>query len=210
MDDSLSALNPPAALLAQLQAWRQEHLVAHWAALTPAERQQLVTQINAIDFTSLQQQFAKKPLSGEGDALSLRAARAKSPDAIVMNATDNRFTAADARARGEEALRAGKVGMILVAGGQGTRLGFEHPKGMFPIGPLSQRSLFEILIDRLRAVSTRYGTRIPLFIMTSPATTAETRAFLTQHQNFGLADDDLFYFEQGTLPAVDAVSGQVL
>ena len=96
--------------------------------------------------------------------------------------------------------------MILVAGGQGTRLGFEHPKGMFPIGPLSQRPLFQVLIDRLQAVAARYQTRIPLLVMTSPATTSETKQFFAENQSFGMTDDDLYFFEQGTMPAVDAAN----
>jgi UDP-N-acetylglucosamine/UDP-N-acetylgalactosamine diphosphorylase len=101
--------------------------------------------------------------------------------------------------------------MILVAGGQGTRLGFEHPKGLFPIAPLSKRTLFEVIIDRLKAVSNRYGKKIPLFVMTSPATTAETEAFFLEKQHFGLMhDQDLRIFEQGMRPAIDAQSKKIL
>ncbi len=88
------------------------------------------------------------------------------------------WSVSQAREQGEAALRAGKLGMILVAGGQGTRLGFDRPKGMFEIGPLSRRTLFEFHADRLAAVAKRYGVTIPLYIMTSPATHAETEAYL--------------------------------
>jgi UDP-N-acetylglucosamine/UDP-N-acetylgalactosamine diphosphorylase len=103
----------------------------------------------------------------------------------------------------ESLLAAGKLGAVLVAGGQGTRLGFDHPKGMYRVGPVSHRSLFEMHVDQLRAVARRFGTRIPLYLMTSPATHAETVAYFDEHQNFGLDPDDLWIFCQGTMPAVD-------
>jgi len=97
-----------------------------------------------------------------------------------------------------------------VAGGQGTRLGFHQPKGMWPIGPLSGKTLFQIHFEKVRAVGRRYGGRIPLCLMTSPATHQPTVDFLTEHQRFGLAEEDLLIFCQGTMPAVDAESGRVL
>ncbi len=99
---------------------------------------------------------------------------------------------------------------MLVAGGQGTRLGFDHPKGMFPIGPVSGRSLFQIHIEKILAVGRRYGARIPLYLMTSPATHDETVAFLARHDRFGLPEEDLKVFCQGTMPAVDAATGRLL
>jgi UDP-N-acetylglucosamine/UDP-N-acetylgalactosamine diphosphorylase len=120
------------------------------------------------------------------------------------------FSSPQALAAGEQALRAGRVGVILVAGGQGTRLGFDQPKGLFPIGPISQRSLFQMHCDRLLAVMRRYQVSIPMFIMTSPATDAETRDYFARHQRCGLSEDQLVIFCQGTMPAVDAHTGQLL
>ena len=97
-----------------------------------------------------------------------------------------------------------------MAGGQGTRLGFDHPKGMFPIGPLSDKTLFQIHVEKIVAAGRRYGVRIPLYLMTSPATHEETVAFFTAHDRFGLPEEDLIVFCQGTMPAVDAQTGRVL
>ena len=101
--------------------------------------------------------------------------------------------------------------MLLVAGGQGTRLGFNHPKGMFPIGPVSGT----IAVPDPRRKDRwpwrgRYGVRIPLYLMTSPATHEETVAFFARHDRFGLPEDDLKIFCQGTMPAVDAATGGLL
>jgi UDP-N-acetylglucosamine/UDP-N-acetylgalactosamine diphosphorylase len=111
---------------------------------------------------------------------------------------------------GMQALEAGHVGVILVAGGQGTRLGFDRPKGMFAIGPVSGSSLFQILIEKIVARSRTAAMRIPLYLMTSPATHEETLAALRTHEYFGLAQDDLRVFCQGTMPAVDADTGKLL
>jgi UDP-N-acetylglucosamine/UDP-N-acetylgalactosamine diphosphorylase len=100
--------------------------------------------------------------------------------------------------------------VALVAGGQGSRLGFEHPKGMYPIGPISGASLFRILLEKILAVGRTYGVRVPLYLMTSPATDDETRSYLQQHECFGLDHDDVFVFCQGTMPAVDADTGRLL
>ena len=112
--------------------------------------------------------------------------------------------------RGTAAFAAGKVGAILVAGGQGTRLGWPHPKGTFPVGPVSNASLFQILFERLVALGRRHGKRVPLYLMTSPATHDETVAYLAENNRFGIAAEDLHIFCQAQMPAVDAATGRVL
>ena len=107
-------------------------------------------------------------------------------------------------------LAEGKVGIILVAGGQGTRLGFPHPKGMFPVGPVSERTLFQHLIEQAIARGKRAGVTIPYFVMTSDATHDETIAHFVENNNYGLAANDLFFFKQGNMPAVDTETGQIL
>jgi UDP-N-acetylglucosamine/UDP-N-acetylgalactosamine diphosphorylase len=81
---------------------------------------------------------------------------------------------------------------------------------MYSIGPVSGASLFQILFEKLLAVSRRYGVRIPLYLMTSPATHDETIAYLAEHRHFGVRPDDVIVFRQGTMPAVDATTGRVL
>lgn len=137
------------------------------------------------------------------------AAKAHPPRAFRVEG-ENRFSAAEAAAKGRELLKQGQVGMILVAGGQGTRLGFDQPKGLFPIGPVSERTLFEFFIDRVQALGARYGVTIPLYVMTSPATHDETVAYFEAHDSFGLTPEQLTIFCQGTMPAVDAATGKLL
>lgn len=190
-----------------LAAHGQQQLIDHWERLTPAERERLAAQIRAVDFDLIARLVCGEAKCDDWNAI---AARAKSPRSIRLNRADNEFTYEAARRRGTEALRAGQVGAMLVAGGQGTRLGFDHPKGMYPLGPVSGAFLFQILFEKLLAVGRRYGVRIPLFLMTSPATHDETVAFLKEHDRFGLREDDLVIFCQGTMPAVDEQTGKLL
>jgi len=203
------------ALLSRLKAIGQEHLIAFWNRLASAEQETLAGQIEGIDaelFRKLQDEHRRQMTAGDdvGSKWAALAAQAEPPHAMRLDGSGVSFSSDDARDAGAAALKAGQVGMILVAGGLGTRLGFDQPKGMFPIGPLSGRSLFQVLIEQLLAVSRRHGARIPLCVMTSPATDAETRRFLRENQNFGLPDGDLAIFCQATMWAVSSDFSRIL
>ena len=105
--------------------------------------------------------------------------------------------------RGEALLQEGRVAVLVVAGGQATRLGFAGPKGLFPIGPITDRTLFELQAQKLRRVRERCGKPVPWYVMTSPETDAPTRAFFAENGNLGLSPGDLFFFVQGTVPCFD-------
>jgi UDP-N-acetylglucosamine/UDP-N-acetylgalactosamine diphosphorylase len=203
-------------LLELLRPVEQEHLVAFWDQLTSPERRDLARQILAIDFETLRklrEQYGPGALPSDTpteSAWAELAQRAESPPAVRLDGSGLPCSFEDARNLGAKALHDGAVGMILVAGGLGTRLGFDQPKGMFPLGPLSNRPLFQILIDHLRAVGSRYGRAIPLYVMTSDATDAATREFLGANGNFGLADDQLRYFCQGAMWALDTSGQRIL
>ncbi len=194
-------------LLQRLRPYGQSHLLAHWDQLDDRQRSRLADEIRQIDFALVNRLFHQPHNEGQIRGL---ADRANSPRAVRLGDSTNRFTPQEATDRGTAALRDAKLGATLVAGGQGTRLGFDHPKGMFPIGPVSGNSLFQILIAKVLAVSERYGVRVPLYLMTSPATHEETVRLFRQHDRFGLAEEDLWIFCQGTMPAVDAETGHVL
>ncbi len=194
-------------LLASLEACGQEHLLAFWDELDQGRRDLLATEIRGIDFALVNRLYQA---GGASEDVCQLAGRAGPPPAFRLETSGNRFTPEEARHRGAEALRAGHVGVILVAGGQGTRLGFDHPKGMFPIGPVSDSCLFRIHIEKIVAGSKRYGVRVPLYLMTSPATHVDTIEFLGEHDGFQLPQRDLHVFCQGTMPAVDANTGKVL
>ena len=198
-------------LIAELKRYQQSHLIAFWNTLNPTERKTLESQLRSIDFAQVERLRKGHDESPDWAALS---ARAEPPPSIRLpeSASDMAYfeQREEAIALGNQALRSSKLAMILVAGGQGTRLGFNLPKGMFRIGPLSNRTLFEMHVDRLRAMMKEYHVSIPLYIMTSPATDARTRTFFSENDCFGLGSDQLRIFCQGTMPAIDAETGQIL
>jgi UDP-N-acetylglucosamine/UDP-N-acetylgalactosamine diphosphorylase len=197
----------------KLKAVGQAHLLAFVEQLDAAASQRLHAQLAEIDFAEfgrMRQQHLTPAANGSATNWKSMAAHAEPPPALRLGEEPVHFTRQQAKERGEAALRAGKIGMILVAGGLGTRLGFDQPKGLFPLGPISQRTLFQILIDKLRAVSQKFGRAIPLYIMTSPATHEVTAQYMEQNQNCGLSAKDLHLFQQGTMYAVDAQSFEIL
>ncbi len=194
-------------LLETLRLYQQEHALNFWAQMDSQQQESLARQLRAIDLPLVQKLFAQRQDQGSFRDL---ASRAGEPAAFRLDVSKNRFSPSEARACGHQALAAGQVGVILVAGGQGTRLGFDHPKGMFSIGPISGRSLFQIHIEKILATAQRHRVQIPLYLMTSPATHEETIDFLEAHDRFGMSADGLHVFCQGTMPAVDAATGQLL
>jgi UDP-N-acetylglucosamine/UDP-N-acetylgalactosamine diphosphorylase len=106
-----------------------------------------------------------------------------------------------AEEKGVEMLKAGKVCCLTVAGGQGTRLGFDGPKGTYPIGPVSNRTLFSYFAQSIARASEKYGTPVNWYIMTSPINREATENYFKAENFFGLNEDNVFFFTQGTMPA---------
>ncbi|MGH7227144.1 MAG: UTP--glucose-1-phosphate uridylyltransferase, partial [Gemmataceae bacterium] len=195
-------MNVPTELRQKLQHYRQEHVLAGWDHLDEAQRRGLIEQLQGIDLERLTQLYAER----EHTYQVPDSARIKPLDIVPADAPDN----AAMRAAGEETLRRGEVAALIVAGGQGSRLGFDHPKGMYAVGPVSRKSLFQIHAEKVLALGRRYGKQPPFLVMTSPATDGETRAFFAAQEHFGLPKEEVFFFCQGTMPAVDLATGKLL
>jgi UDP-N-acetylglucosamine/UDP-N-acetylgalactosamine diphosphorylase len=116
---------------------------------------------------------------------------------------------ARAKATGESALRAGRVAAFTVAGGQGTRLGYDGPKGTFPVTPVRRHSLFNVFSDKIMAAGTRYGRPLHWFIMTSHQNHEATESYFRENRHFGLDPARIHFFRQGRMPAVD-FAGKIL
>ncbi len=116
---------------------------------------------------------------------------------------------AKAKAAGEAALRAGRVAAFTVAGGQGTRLGYDGPKGTYPVTPLKRKTLFQVFAEKIRAAGARYGRPLHWFIMTSHANHTATENFLQEHKYFGLEPGRVHLFRQGRMPAV-TLEGKIM
>jgi UDP-N-acetylglucosamine/UDP-N-acetylgalactosamine diphosphorylase len=179
----------------------QDHVLRWWPQLSPAERNELHQQLAALDLPMLRDLYARRE-----EVATLPAPERIAPIPVAnLDPTDS-----ETRRAGEEALRRGEVAVLIVAGGQGTRLGFDRPKGLFPIGPVSNKSLFQIHAEKVLALGSRYGKALPLLVMTSTATHDDTARFFEEHRYFGLNPDDVTFFRQGTMPALDLASGRLL
>lgn len=110
---------------------------------------------------------------------------------------------------GRSILAAGKVAALTVAGGQGTRLGFDGPKGAFPISPVKRKTLFQLFAEAILATERRYETRIPWYVMTSPSNDEQTQAFFSERRFFGLSPHRVRFFQQGVMPSFDP-AGRIL
>ena len=188
---------PPApAILDLLKKHGEEHLLAHWEKLSEKERFSLESQLMTIDWHVVT--ACKNLVENQDNNKHIMKTRhfnsASTPTCHKLGRVDSAST--EALHRGQEALAAGQVGAILVAGGQGTRLGFEGPKGTFPITTVSKESLFDVLLGQLRAVKKRFGHNVPLAIMTSSATDNQTREFLKAANFCGLNSDFLFFLRK--------------
>jgi UDP-N-acetylglucosamine/UDP-N-acetylgalactosamine diphosphorylase len=191
----------PEDLRRRLEQAGQEHVLAGWDPLGDSQREELLAQLRAVDLDLLRGLYARRDHS-----IGLPAPKQIRPIPVVRQAD----IPPECRRLGEEALERGEVAVLVVAGGQGSRLGFENPKGMFPIGPISHKSLFQVHAEKVLALGRRYGKPVPFLVMTSPATDAETQEYFGQNNHFGLAPHEVFFFEQGTMPALDLATGKLL
>jgi UDP-N-acetylglucosamine/UDP-N-acetylgalactosamine diphosphorylase len=191
----------PDDLRQRLRKHGQEHVLAWWDRLGEPERRGLLDQLAALDLQRLRDLYAQRDRS-----FPVPPPDRIAPVPVVRVGQDEK----EARRRGEQALRNGEVGVVLVAGGQGSRLGFDHPKGMYAVGPVSRHTLFQIHAEKVLALARRFSKPVPLLIMTSDATHDETTAFFDEHRCFGLTPDDVVFFRQGTMPALDLAGGRLL
>jgi UDP-N-acetylglucosamine/UDP-N-acetylgalactosamine diphosphorylase len=191
----------PDDLRQRLRQFGQEQVLRWWDRLSDPERRQLLDQLRALDLNQLRKLYDRRDAT-----FPLPPVERIHPVPVARLDPQDRAKGL----RGEEALGRGEVAALVVAGGQATRLGFDHPKGMFPIGPVSHKSLFQIHAEKVLALTRRSGKAIPFLVMTSPATDAETRTFFEEHRYFGLPGDQVFFFSQGTMPALDQATGKLL
>jgi UDP-N-acetylglucosamine/UDP-N-acetylgalactosamine diphosphorylase len=192
-----------------LTPWGQQHLIAFWEQLNSTQRESLATQILSMDLERLARLRREQSVATDWERLAKLAEPPPmvSKEALAKHRADGDSTI---RTAGEQSIKAGHWGVLLVAGGQGSRLGFEQPKGMFPIGPVSGRSLFQMHCDTIRAVGDRYGHSIALMVMTSRQTHDQTVQFFETNHFFGLDARLVRFFQQGEMPSVDCQSGKIL
>ncbi|MCS6976607.1 MAG: UDPGP type 1 family protein [Gemmatales bacterium] len=193
----------------QLSEHGQEHLLRWWPDLDENQRANLLSQIASLDL-GLVQHLWNQAVSGSVRKSVKQEAMEPAPVRRRAESFEEWEREQQEAEVGEVALRAGQVAVLLVAGGQGTRLGHPGPKGTYPIGPITQRTLFQIHAEKVLALTRRYEAPIPLCIMTSPENDTATRQFFQTHAWFGLDPGQVHFFVQGTMPAVNATTGKLL
>ena len=185
----------------------EQHHVLGWLEGMPADaRRRLLGWLAQVDFARVKELAAL-----------IGAARAETDFSRIAPAHVARLPATEAErsrehqviAAGRAALAADRVAVVTAAGGQGTRLKFDGPKGAYPITPVLGKSLFQLFAEKILAARRRYGCRLPWFIMTGRDNDEATRRFFDEHGFFGLGAESVHFFVQGTLPILDA-AGRLL
>jgi UDP-N-acetylglucosamine/UDP-N-acetylgalactosamine diphosphorylase len=185
----------------------QAHVLRFYDQLDQAGRDKLVAQLSALDLGSIAElaetYVRNKPPVHIPASIQPVSTYPRHPT------SSQRDLYARAAERGRQCLREGKVAAFLVAGGQGTRLGYDGPKGEYKVTPIKHKPLFQVFAEQLLAHGREAGRAIPWYLMTSDVNDAATRAFFQADSFFGLDPADVFFFAQGMMPAF-SMDGKLL
>ncbi|KZT73338.1 UDP-N-acetylglucosamine diphosphorylase [Daedalea quercina L-15889] len=197
----------------------QGHLLQFWPKLSEPERASLLVQLDALDIERVNKIY-KRAVSSEKEAAENTGKEVIEPlpedaaDSVIGDPVKEK----EWRSVGLEAIAHGQVGVLLMAGGQGTRLGSSAPKGCYDIGLPSHKTLFQYQAERIARLQTVAAQEngkpagsvvIPWYVMTSGPTRPETEAFFKRNNYFGLSPKNVMFFEQGTLPCL-TMEGKVI
>lgn len=182
--------------------------MAFWEQLDAAQRDGLLRQIEQLDLARIDYYVAKYVKSCVSTSLKGDFEPAPSYAPSPSDAEQERKYA-QAKKSGQDLISSGKVAAFVVAGGQATRLGFDAPKGDFRISPVKNKTLFRLFAEYITAAAEKYHSVCPWYIMTSPLNHAETKLIFESNAYYGLQQEDVFMFQQGTLPNFD-FDGKIL
>lgn len=184
------------ALRQKYEAAGQGQVYAFFDELSPADQSSLHHQLSTIDPARVNQIFQTATAA---DASTAPAAPISPPPPSSQDSTlGHPARAAEWNALGLGAIKRGEVGVLLMAGGQGTRLGSSAPKGCYDIGLPSHKSLFQLQAERIKGLGrVAGGAGVPWYIMTSGPTRKPTEDFFNENNYFGLPEEDVIFFEQG-------------
>jgi len=189
------------AVLRRTREGGQEHVLRWLDELDEGDRSAFVRQLAELDFDRIakfRKLISTPPTQLNFDEVEPAPVH-QLPLLPAQRKMEERVTAL-----GVQALSAGRVSALVVAGGQGTRLGYDHPKGMYAIAPITDKSLFELFAEQIRAARMKYDCPLPWLVMTGEANDAETRAFFDDHDFFQLGRETVHFFAQASNPILDA------
>lgn len=198
-----------ATILSRFEKAGQSQVFRFFPDLDDDRKQHLLAQANSIDLDEIDELIANH--LRDGDPARHPSFEQLAPAPYIPLPENGGDTAAweAAEKTGAEALRAGRVAAFTVAGGQGTRLGYDGPKGTFPVTPVRKKMLFRVFAEKILAAQAAFECRIPWFIMTSQINDQATRECFESNHYFGLDPEQVVLFTQGLMPAVDS-GGKIL
>lgn len=191
------------ALIQEFKQKGQAHVFRFIDELEVGERTTLLEQAASIDLNEVDDLVEKYVRENGSAKIDFNAMEPSAYIAHYDNASELRDRWLSAKKVGESALRNGKVAAFTVAGGQGTRLGYNGPKGTFPVSPVNNATLFEVFAKKIAYSENRYGAPVHWFIMTSKVNHKETVSFFEERGYLGLKKEHVHFFSQGLMPAVD-------
>ena len=193
------------ALSAQLESIGQHKLAKYISGATGSGAELLVSELQQFDL----QEIANY-INTYGPNYTPSPPEDSIAPAPYFAMNDTSWNRAKYQSIGEDLIADGKVACFTVAGGQGSRLGYEGPKGCYPTSCVSNKSLFEMFAQTIYANERKYKTTIPWYIMTSPLNHKQTIEFFNKHNHFGLDPKNIQFFQQGVMPSFDATTGDLL
>jgi len=187
-------------ILDLLKKHGQPHILDHVSRLSPGKREIFCRNVSILNLPlafRLYEEFSRQKGS------STRLPGIEPASIIPIPRTPEEIQHRQEAIRlGESLIRGDQIAVLIVAGGQGTRLGVPGPKGFFPLSPVKKKPLFQLFAESIHALSTRYRARIPLLVMTSQENREETEVFFQSHGFFGLGKDQIHFFSQAMLPTL--------
>lgn len=194
------------ALRDKYDAAGQGHVFTFYDKLTSAEQVSLVAQLVTIDPQRVNDIYHTAITASQVELSAEQGKISPPPPERVGTVIGQAAQASEWNAVGLDAIKHGKVGVLLMAGGQGTRLGSSAPKGCYDIGLPSGKSLFQLQAERIKRLQEVGGGVVPWYIMTSGPTRKPTEEFFAQSDFFGLSQENIIFFEQGA-PGAEPCSG---
>ena len=182
---------------------KQNHVFEYWDILKKSEKKDLLDELAEIDFVQLKKIYGEKELAIDPNF-------SPAPCISIPKTDGERKKYSEAREIGIDHIKKGKVAAFVVAGGQGSRLGYDGPKGKFPVSPVKNKPLFQIHAEKILKYSKKYGVSIPFLVMTSKENHTETVDFLKKNKFFGLKKKDVIVFSQNMIPSLNAEGKLIL
>ena len=180
-------------LIEKVKKSGNEHVFNFWNDLSHDEKLSLLKELEEINFDHLKNVHSSEFTSDFGEF---------KPAPFISISKCDEAAVCDIKKLGEDYIKSGKIAAFLVAGGQGTRLGHSGPKGKYPAGRISGKSLFQIFAEKIKKYSLKYETTIPWLIMTSKENHEETFSFFEENNYFGLDKENVTLFSQNEIPSL--------